>query len=758
MAREPPQLRFTVPDTFELPESELTLVGDRLGAGGCGQVLKGTWRGFPVAVKFILPANAQDPKEAKAFKTEYKAMMQLNHPYVIHVYGVCHMGDGRVALVEELAEGDLRKRIAGKPMPLADICRYGYELAEALAFCHSRCVTHNDVKPLNVMCFGANQPSKLSDFGLVCSLRGGRKGAVDLGTVRAGVGASGTPGYMAPEVLKGEGGKCPKADVYAMGLVLYELATGLNPQEDGDVLRGKPGSRPAMPASVDTRIKSLIQAAWAESADDRPTAAQVADFLKRVAKGDSSPDLPHGGPVAPSFFLFANDGATVLGVSHSQQHNGTDAVFGLKHGRPNQQWVFEPSSQPGYFFIHSLLTPTLVLDWSVGPTPAPLTPGTKVHMWEKSGGDHQLWKLVPAALMAAAHDSGGSSGGGGGGGTFYLVNKRSDSCVLDWSVPNAENYPACRMVALAKGGRAGGSDKQTLHLELCTPTAVAPPLSSLPFLAVPSMPTNVCFSTATGGKRLQVADGGAQGAVVLPAVKRETSNQLWGVLPKPEGGYFEIVNSLYPSHRLVWCMASVGHVEEDRAVMSWESHGGDNQLWRLVPNGSGFAIMNRCSALHLLDSSDGMLRMRRKNMELPSQRWILEFHGVSQHHSPQGSPPAHPHPHPNPRPQPQGPPPLQHPHALSSAFGLGDHRTCAICRGTTGPFMSCRPCSYDECLRCFAKNYAAAAAGGGPSPPSPALAPAPSPRFVGGAGAMPAASPLPKAGGSPGGAVQCAPV
>jgi Protein kinase domain len=187
-----------------------------LGRGGMGEVYRADdlKLGQPVALKFLPRPLASDKDRLERFYSEVRIARQVSHPNVCRVYDVGEI-DGQPYLSMEFVDGEdlasLLKRIGRLPADKAlDIAR---ELCSGLAAAHDKGVLHRDLKPANVMVDGRGR-ARITDFGL----------AVAAGEVVEGE-VSGTPAYMAPEQLAGKGASV-RSDVYALGLVLYELYTG----------------------------------------------------------------------------------------------------------------------------------------------------------------------------------------------------------------------------------------------------------------------------------------------------------------------------------------------------------------------------------------------------------------------------------------------------------------------------------------------------------------------------------------------------
>ena len=204
-----------------------------LGAGGMGEVYRATDTklGREVALK-VLPASfASDPERLARFTREAQTLASLNHPHIAAVYGLEDAGGVR-ALVMELVEGDdLSQRITGRPLPLDEALPIARQVAEALEAAHERGIVHRDLKPANVK-VRPDGTVKVLDFGLARAMDPGGVSGVDPTTsptltahaTQMGV-ILGTAAYMAPEQARGK----PvdrRADIWAFGVVLYEMVTG----------------------------------------------------------------------------------------------------------------------------------------------------------------------------------------------------------------------------------------------------------------------------------------------------------------------------------------------------------------------------------------------------------------------------------------------------------------------------------------------------------------------------------------------------
>lgn len=192
---------------------------EKLGEGGMGVVYKAWDQRLErhVALKWLSDRPGRKPSDPEALEREAKAVSALNHPHiaVIHDSGEA---DGRPYLVfEYLPGGTLAERLPEDGFPLADVVRYGRQCARGLAHAHQRGVLHRDIKTDNLM-LGERDDLKITDFGL--AIHGDRRTSEDV--------IKGTAAYMSPEQCQG-GVVDERTDVYSLGVVLFELATGRPP-------------------------------------------------------------------------------------------------------------------------------------------------------------------------------------------------------------------------------------------------------------------------------------------------------------------------------------------------------------------------------------------------------------------------------------------------------------------------------------------------------------------------------------------------
>ena len=182
-----------------------------------------------IAVKFLAAAVEADPSRLAPLQNEVRLARQVSHQNVCRVYDLAD-ADGVHLLTMEYVDGEdlasLQRRIGWLPEDRATAV--ARQIAAGLAAAHGRGVLHRDLKPANVM-MDADGHVRLTDFGLAVAGAG----------VSGADSRAGTPAYMAPEQLAGQPAT-EKSDVFALGLVLYELFTGKSPSDAGRVLDRQP--------------------------------------------------------------------------------------------------------------------------------------------------------------------------------------------------------------------------------------------------------------------------------------------------------------------------------------------------------------------------------------------------------------------------------------------------------------------------------------------------------------------------------------
>ncbi len=254
-----------------------------LGAGGMGEVYRArdTRLDRTVAVKILPTHLSADPEFKQRFEREARAVSSLNHPNICQLFDVGRQ-DGIDFLVMEFLDGEtLAERVRRGPLPLAELAKVGMTVAQALAAAHRAGMVHRDLKPANVMLTKAG--AKLMDFGLAKPVAPGAAGSASAPLLSAAKTMSGptpvspltmagsivgTIQYMSPEQIEGKETDS-RADIFALGAVLYEMATGKRAFEGKSqisvasaILEKDPepvrSGKPEMPPALDALIAGCL--------------------------------------------------------------------------------------------------------------------------------------------------------------------------------------------------------------------------------------------------------------------------------------------------------------------------------------------------------------------------------------------------------------------------------------------------------------------------------------------------------------------
>ncbi|MGW4411144.1 serine/threonine-protein kinase [Nonomuraea sp. NPDC004702] len=253
---------------------------DEIGAGAMGTVWRARHRetGEIVAVKLLRSNLAGDQDLVLRFVQERNVLRTLRHPHIVTMRDFVIEGE-RLALVMDLVEGgDLRGLLQQHgTLPPAMAAELMAQVAEALAAAHATGVVHRDVKPGNVLIDGPTGQARLTDFGVARIVLG--PGLTQTTSI------IGTPTYLSPEVADG-GTPTPAVDVYAAGLILYELLAGRPPfvgEHPMALLRQHAMAMPRRLPGMPDVLWSVIAACTAKDPATRPAAGQVAVALREAA-------------------------------------------------------------------------------------------------------------------------------------------------------------------------------------------------------------------------------------------------------------------------------------------------------------------------------------------------------------------------------------------------------------------------------------------------------------------------------------------
>jgi non-specific serine/threonine protein kinase len=279
-------------------------VQEKLGGGGMGVVYKAkdTRLGRSVALKFLPDDISQDSQAIERFRREARAASSLNHANICTIYDIGEFV-GRPFIAMELLEGQtLKHRIGSKPIGVSELLDVGIQISDGLEAAHNKGIVHRDIKPANIFLVDRG-PAKILDFGLA-KLAPNRLPApeyvsetsmrtqFDSGDLLTSPGSSvGTVAYMSPEQARGEELDA-RSDLFSLGVVLYEMSTGVVPFSGSTValiFDGilHSGAAPAtkLNSRLPAAIENLFSKALEKDVDLRyQTAAELRADLKRIKR------------------------------------------------------------------------------------------------------------------------------------------------------------------------------------------------------------------------------------------------------------------------------------------------------------------------------------------------------------------------------------------------------------------------------------------------------------------------------------------
>ncbi len=273
---------------------------EKLGDGGMGVVYRAEdlKLGREVALKFLPDDVTPDRESLERFERETRVAAAINHPNICTVYEAGEY-EGHPYLAMELLEGaTLKHRIARRPVPIDTLLNWGIQITDGLDAAHSRGVVHRDIKPANIFVTKRDH-LKILDFGLA-KLVGPRRltpalleetVAIPADALTTPGTSAGTPGYMSPEQACGDEPD-PRTDLFSLGIVLYEMATGRVPFQGknsaavvGAILHQAPEPPSQLNPEVPAKLDEIIARALEKDPDVRyQTAADLRAELKRLRR------------------------------------------------------------------------------------------------------------------------------------------------------------------------------------------------------------------------------------------------------------------------------------------------------------------------------------------------------------------------------------------------------------------------------------------------------------------------------------------
>jgi serine/threonine protein kinase len=294
----------SAPEEDEAPLAPGTLIADRyridgvVGRGGMGTVYRAEHLALarPVALKVLRAAHGARTDFVQRFQREAVAASHIRHPGIVEVTDFGRTPEGRFYLAMEFIEGEtLARRLARTgPLPVPEAVRRVRDIAEALGAAHARGIYHRDIKPENVL-LGPEERVKVVDFGIARLVEGPR----DARETAAGL-IFGTPNYMSPEQAAGQR-QDGRSDIYALGVLLYELLTGAPPFLGASATHVLAAHlltpAPRLPADradgpIPPALADLVSQMMAKAPADRPASMdQVVAALDAVVAGQPLPPL-----------------------------------------------------------------------------------------------------------------------------------------------------------------------------------------------------------------------------------------------------------------------------------------------------------------------------------------------------------------------------------------------------------------------------------------------------------------------------------
>jgi predicted Ser/Thr protein kinase len=269
---------FTPPSMAELdaliPAYQFVEFIDR---GGMGAVYKAVQKSLNriVAVKLLPQVNRNKESFAERFKREAHALAQLNHPHIIAVHDFGETADGQMYYAMEFVSGmDLQHLLKRQPPEPRQILRIITQVCEALQYAHERGIVHRDIKPANIL-IDERGNVKVADFGLAKVVGPQTTNYTATGTTL------GTPDYIAPEALDQAGKIDHRADIYSLGVMIYELFTGHVPKGVWEP--------PSLLSGADKSIDAVVSKAMQNNPDKRyQHVSDMTQVLEKLLKSSEN--------------------------------------------------------------------------------------------------------------------------------------------------------------------------------------------------------------------------------------------------------------------------------------------------------------------------------------------------------------------------------------------------------------------------------------------------------------------------------------
>jgi serine/threonine protein kinase len=302
------------------------LILQKIGSGGMGEVYRARDAQLDrlVALKVLLPGSLSTESARRRFRQEAMVLAKLNHPNIEIIYEFGSQ-DELDFLAMELIDGQpLHEKLKEALLPEEEILRLGIQITDGLAAAHEQKIIHRDLKPANLMITPKGQV-KILDFGLATLLRPPDVPESTAGTT-ARYGIPGTLPYMSPEQLKGMADQ--RSDVYAAGVILFEMATGSKPfpqKLETELIGAILYETPARPRSVNPRVTPALESVILRALEKEPSQRYQSARELGVAL-----DSVRSGRLAP----------TTATVPAMKQEKTNGLPFQVRPGRKKKVWPY----------------------------------------------------------------------------------------------------------------------------------------------------------------------------------------------------------------------------------------------------------------------------------------------------------------------------------------------------------------------------------------------------------------------------------
>lgn len=306
---------FTTPSSIVGSHIGKYQVLRKLGEGGMGAVFEAMHRdiGQRAAIKILHPHLSKEQKFVQRFIDEARLVSMVGHPGLVKVYDYTRTAEGTLCIIMEFLEGESLwhrfERVRDKNtdpatgkragLPVVEVMQIARQVASALSAVHARGIVHRDLKPDNIMLVKdpdtpSGERAKILDFGIakLDQAEGGTRNTT------TGV-ALGTPTYMAPEQIEGQSTPTDRIDVYAFGVILFELLAGEAPfvsESTGGILRQHLIKEPPpLPGHIPAELQALVRQALAKEPSERPGMSQIVEQIDQIAGQIADQIGPVGG-------------------------------------------------------------------------------------------------------------------------------------------------------------------------------------------------------------------------------------------------------------------------------------------------------------------------------------------------------------------------------------------------------------------------------------------------------------------------------